>query len=329
MAFRNEKERLSKVVEHLINQDFSSDDMEIIIVDGESTDGSLDSAQSYQNKHSHIKLITNKNKENVFGNNIGIQQSNSEFIFFIDIHGDYPNHYVSGMIQHLEEQNADKIAGKWVVKSSKTSLISESIAAALNSQFVVGNVPFRMEASEVKETIILPSGCYPKETFTRYGDFDETLRENYEIEMSGRILQNGGKALLIPQMEIPYYGPATLNDTIGYFYRTAYYKPLENERLKASASTRQMAPALILIFFAFTAITSVMSPLMLFLFIFGAMVYLFGDIWESFGIGIMKDKARLTTLLLFIFPIMHLSYGLGYLHGLWNRRMKERKKSIE
>lgn len=328
LVFRDEKERLSILVEHLLNQDYSSDDMEIIIIDGKSTDGSFESAQSYTSKHPHIKLITNNKKEDVFGYNLAIKQSSGEFIFFMDIHADYPSNYVTHILSFLEEQNAMVTAGKWQIKNTNTSLIAESISAALGSHFVVGNAQFRMDFKKIIATNILPSACYRKEAFETYGLFDETLLVEFEFEMCGRIISKGGKAVINPEMVLDYYGPENLNRTMQFFYQSAYYKPFINENLQTSATFRQLAPSLAVLFFVFSAITSFISPLMLLLFIFAGMVYLFGDIWESFGIGIEKDKARLTTVLIFIFPLIHMSYGLGYLHGLWNRRLKNKKKEL-
>lgn len=327
-AIRDDNERVEIILEQLISQDYPQEQMEILILDEQLDEEIGKTIINYQSKHPNIKSISSSQKEKVSAYNIGIRKSLFDIICLIDLKADYPKDYVSKMLHFIDTENAEACSGRWKIKSASKSLISESISAALNSSFVVGNAQFRMNSKKTIETNLLPSACYRKDAFEKYGYFDEELLEGFEFEFCGRIIQRGGRAIFNPEMDLDYIAPENMNDCMQFFYQSAYYKPFINEKLKASATFRQLAPSLALLFFVFAAITSFISPLMLLLFIFAGMVYLFGDIWESFGIGIEKDKARLTTVLLFIFPLIHMSFGLGYLHGLWNRRIKNKKKEL-
>ena len=60
----NEKEYLPLCLDSIINQNYDRDLVEIIVVDGLSTDGTLSVIKKYQSKHSGIKYFVNSEKNN-------------------------------------------------------------------------------------------------------------------------------------------------------------------------------------------------------------------------------------------------------------------------
>ena len=78
----NAEKYLPRCLDSIINQTFK--DIEIIVVNDESTDNSLSVCKEYEQKDSRIKLIDKKNGGLAAARNTGLKNSTGEFISFID-----------------------------------------------------------------------------------------------------------------------------------------------------------------------------------------------------------------------------------------------------
>ena len=78
MCVYNEEECLPESVESVLSQDMS--DIEIIIVDDDSTDGSLEVALGYQKRDSRILVIQNdKNMGPANARNLGLRRASGDY----------------------------------------------------------------------------------------------------------------------------------------------------------------------------------------------------------------------------------------------------------
>lgn len=301
--------------QHVLAFDKPELEEEVIIIFPSSSNDKSDVVSKFKERFQTVKDLQSLNDNTISNYNQAIKEVSGDLIFILEPQGLYPSNYLTDMIKYADELDADKLGAVIVPKATNSTLISESIAASLMSFFVVGNTQYRLIAEKNREFSALPIGVYKKSVFDNWGLFDEKLQYLAEDDLNGRIASKGGKMYLIPSLEIEYNCPVTITQAIHFFQNQGYYKPFVNAKLGVAASLRQMAPSISLMFFLITGTASPINPLMLLLFLFAGMVYLFADIWESFGIGIAKDKARLTTVLIFLFPIIHVSYGLGFLKG--------------
>ncbi|EKK0830227.1 glycosyltransferase family 2 protein [Campylobacter lari] len=79
----NVEKYIARALESCINQTFK--DIEIIVVDDLGNDKSINIAKEYANKDNRIKIIHNKENLGTFASrNIGVLNSNSPFIMFLD-----------------------------------------------------------------------------------------------------------------------------------------------------------------------------------------------------------------------------------------------------
>ena len=78
----NSEKYLDNTIKSIINQTYKN--LEIILVDDGSTDKSYEICKKYQKKDNRIKLFHQKNKGVSFARNIGIENSNGEFLTFLD-----------------------------------------------------------------------------------------------------------------------------------------------------------------------------------------------------------------------------------------------------
>ena len=77
-TFNGEK-RIGDCLESIVKQDYPRDKMEILVVDDDSTDRTVEIAKAYG-----AKILTNGYRNIERGKSIGLEQANNEFIFLID-----------------------------------------------------------------------------------------------------------------------------------------------------------------------------------------------------------------------------------------------------
>ena len=75
----NQKQHLQNAIESVINQDFT--DYELIVIDGKSTDNSMDVIKKYESKISYWESSEDKNVYNAM--NKGISKTNGDWLYFL------------------------------------------------------------------------------------------------------------------------------------------------------------------------------------------------------------------------------------------------------
>ena len=176
----------------------------------------------------------------------------------------------------------------------------------------------KIGASKIMETDTVPFGCYKREVFEKTGPFDTDLIRNQDDEFNGRLQNLGGKIYLIPQVIINYTARDTLCKMRKMYYQYGLYKPLVNKKLGAPATIRQFFPLIFLLTLVIGGIASIFSPFILHVYLTILLLYLFiGLVVGSMG-AIRALQPLLTLLMPYVFFNIHMSYGIGYLVGIFN-----------
>lgn len=108
----NTKPYVQRCLESLINQSYKN--IEIIIVDDNSTDGSYDIIESYLQEYPHlIKYFKNEQNSGVgFSRNLGIEISTGKYISFVDSDDWIDTDFIIKLVLSIEKNKADiAIAG--------------------------------------------------------------------------------------------------------------------------------------------------------------------------------------------------------------------------
>lgn len=125
----NSKDTLDKTIESVLNQSYS--DIEYIIVDGLSTDGSVDLAKryeaSFQEKGYQYRIISEEDNGMYDAMNKGIKLANGELIGIINSDDWYENQTVEYVANTYLKTNFDYFyADVRLVKQNGTSIIKKS-----------------------------------------------------------------------------------------------------------------------------------------------------------------------------------------------------------
>ena len=316
---RNEEKFIANTLDSIINGTYPLDNMEILVVDGMSNDKTREIVKEYEKKYPQIKLVDNPQRTVPYAMNYGIKQAKGDIIVRLDAHSIYPENYIEKLVYWLEKLNADNVGGVWDTQPANDSLEAKAIALATSHPFGIGNAQYRISnKKEPYEVDTVPFGCYKKEVFERIGLYDTDLTRNQDDELNARLIQNGGKIYLIPDLKIKYFARDKLSKMFKMFYQYGYFKPLVNLKLKQPATMRQFVPLFFVLFLILGLILSFISSIFFYFFMAGLLIYFGVNFLVSFKIAKREKNYKLIPYLILTFFLIHFAYGIGYLKGIFD-----------
>ena len=311
MPVYNEERYIDECLESLLRQDYPKGMMEWIFVDGMSGDRTIEILQEYQEKYPGlITILSNRHKTVPYAMNIGIEHAKGEYIIRLDAHAEYKPNYISGCVQCLQETDADNVGGIAVTKGR--GFIGNCIAKVVSSKFGVGNSQFRTNGeSGYVDTV--PFGAFKRNVFEKWGGYDVRLTRNQDNEMNYRIRKNGGKIYLSNDIQFTYYCRDTIAGISNMAQTNGKWNIITLKLCPGSMGIRHYVPLAFVLSIVCLLFLSFVHPAFLYLLLTELALYLALDIYASLK---SADGIREFFLLLILFPIFHIMYGVGSLKGL-------------
>lgn len=311
---RNEAAYVRQLLDSILANDYPRDRLEVLIVDGMSDDGTRAVITEYASRHPVIRLLDNPKRVTPSALNLGIAGARGTIIMRLDAHANCPPDYVANLVEWLERTGAEYIGGAWVTLPGDTTPTARAIAAVLAHPFGIGDSRYRLGTKSVREVDTLPFGAFRRELFDRVGLFDEELVRNQDEEFSFRVLKAGGRILLVPGVVCSYYARRTLRQLVRMFYQYGFYKPLVAVKIGRIMTLRQLVPGAFVLGVLLSALAApwLAAARALGVFIVGA--YLALDAGCALALG-WRRGVRVGIAAALVFPLVHICYGWGFLHG--------------
>lgn len=325
----NEEKYITKCIESVLEQDYPTEDLEILFVDGLSTDKTRKIVSDYATRYNQIRLLDNPHRIVPYAMNIGIKAAKGDIIIRLDGHVEYPTNYISKCVHYLMTlPNAENVGGVCQTLPCNERNISQAIAIALSTGFGMGNSSFRIGSTEIRKVDTVPFGCFRKSLFERVGYYDNELVRNQDDELNGRIIKNGGTIYLIPEIKTKYFSRDKICKIRRMFYQYGLYKPLVNKKLGSPATARQFVPLLFLLGIVLGGILSVFSIYIMYTYFAVLALYLAIGLFIGCKYAVKYRRPMLTLLMPYVFANVHLSYGYGYLRGIY-KILANKKFNVE
>ncbi|MBI3135922.1 MAG: glycosyltransferase family 2 protein [Bacteroidetes bacterium] len=308
---RNEEKNIAECIEAIFGADIGGDTLEVLVVDGMSDDKTLEILGSLSKKYPTLRVVPNQLKITPVAFNLGIKESTGDFIQIIGARQIISENYLRDAKKSLTE-NPDI----WCVGGTVTNVYqtpqSEIIGLAMGSSFGVGGGNFRvLKKSEFTDTVGTP--MYPRKVFDEIGYFNESLLRNQDDEFNYRVTKKGKKILLNAEITIKYYVRAKVSNLFRQYYQYGYWKVFVNKMHGAITNLRQLVPLFFVMGLIAGLALSFVHPVLMWIYV-GALV-LYCLLALSAGISVAKKVGKGIRVAA-IFPVLHFSYGWGYLVGL-------------
>ena len=311
----NEEKYIAACLDSVLSCDYTHEAMEVLLIDGMSTDRTREIVAEYQQQYTSIRLINNPQKIVPVAMNIGIKQAKGDYIIRLDAHASYPKNYFSKLIAWHQKLDADNVGGVVKTEVIRPSPKANAIKRVLSHPLGVGNSDFRVGVDEVKEVDTVPFGCYPKKVFEKYGYYDERLVRNQDIEFNKRIINGGGKIYLVPDVSCIYYARENFKDLAKNNFANGYWNILTAFYTGTfrSLSLRHFIPLLFILSLIVPLFVACWYPSFIWMSVFSLVSYLSLVIMVSLR---LKNKTDNFWYLFISFLILHFSYGIGSLVAL-------------
>jgi len=304
---RNEEHYISRVLDFFIHA--RPENKELIIADGDSTDRTREIIAEYSAKHPEITMLSNPDRFVPFALNKCIRKATGEYIVRLDAHTEYAPDYFTSVVETFEKTGAEIVGGPMRAKG-KTPF-QRAVAVCTSTIFGVGDSSFHDETAEgYSDSVYL--GAWRKKIFETTGLFDEAMLRNQDDEFHYRAKSKGMKIYLNPAIKSWYYPRGTIRSLMKQYFQYGLFKPLVLKKVRSEVKLRHLVPSAFVLYL-------IMIPVLYLLVGWIAFVPAIFYVMIDFGFSFSKLRGlREKMNALVIYPMLHVSYGCGFLLGLSN-----------
>jgi len=222
----NEVGFIENCVNSIISFVEDQSNIELLLIDGGSNDGTLEIIQDLSIKHPCIRVLHNPNKIQSSALNIGIKESTGEFILRLDAHSKYSGTYIRNCISFMELSSSDvaNVGGAIITRPGRNTLVAKTISFVLQEKFGVGNSAFRTESiTKEMDVETVPFGCFRRSCLDEIGYFDEDLERGEDLELNKRLIDSGKRIIISPDIQSIYYSRPTFLSFIIQAFRNGFF----------------------------------------------------------------------------------------------------------
>jgi len=309
MPALNEEHYLEACIASVQAQDYPADRIEILVADGRSTDRTREILARLSAADPRIKLIDNPDRLQAAGLGKMVKAALGDIIVRMDVHCEYAPDYVRKCVEVLEKTGADNVGGAQRAKAK--TFFQKALCAALDSPMGVGGARYRHpDAEGFVDTVFL--GAFRRKVFETVGLWDPRAITNEDSELNQRILEAGGQIYLSREIVVHYFPRDSLKSLAKQYYR--YGRGRARTLLKLGKFTN-IRPALPFLAVSGEALMLALPPLWP-LASAALATYVLATGAEAVRVGSKVGVAAIPTVWS-IFPVLHVSHGIGFAAGLW------------
>ena len=315
----NEENFISKCLDSVIVQTYPFERMDIMVVDGGSTDKTCEIVQEYHKKYANIRLLHNPKKIQSAAFNIGVDASAAPYIIRLDAHALYDEKYIELCIQGLEDDfQRGNVGGMWNIVPQNTSIWAEANAILNYSKFGIGGASFRVGA-EAGNVDTVPFGAFPRKVLEEIGGMREDLPRGEDNEYNSRIKKAGYKIYFSPEIQCTYFARPTLMSSVKQMYANGESIGILCYIDKEAIGIRHLIPLLFVIGVVFGALLSLVYKPFAYVYMTVGLVYFCANILASLQCSI-KHGIKFFVPLSILFLAVHIAYGIGTIKGLVKKK---------
>jgi len=309
----NEIDAIERCINSILEQDYKSSLIEIVVVDGGSTDGCREKVMDLSSINTSIRLLENPKRKTPSSLNIGIKNAKGDVVIILGAHTTIKNDFIRRNIDYMHQKEVKCVGGTQInVGDTNTQ---RAIGYAMGHPFGITSAPYRFGKTEkFVDTVVY--AAYKKELFDEVGYFDEELFISEDAELNWRIRQAGHKIFFTPKIVSYYYPRKTIKKLIIQLFR---YGILRVNVIKKHFDAVKLVHLIPPGFVASTLLLLILS------FFFILPLKILSGIWSFYLVAVLISSSSISVVYglkhFFILPIIflsiHLSWGIGFLVGIF------------
>jgi GT2 family glycosyltransferase len=319
LPIRNERSHVAACLEAIRRQTYPAELLEVIVVDGESTDGTADIVAKAASGDERIRMVTNADRTMPVGLNIGIRAASGDFVGVVSGHSVLPPDYVASAVDASLDTGAWSVGGR-IVRRAETPM-HRAIAIATSSRVGVGDSLHNYAAKAGWVETVFP-GFWRRSLFDRVGPFDPEMIANEDNELSLRIRKAGGRIWYDPEIQVEYTPRASLGGLFQQYRDYGLGKMRVLRKHRGGLRWRHLVPAAWVAFVVAGGLLSILVPGVALIWLLGLAVYALTILVA--GLRLQAGSATWWRIALALVTIHH-AYGIGTWQGLLTWRATARR----
>ncbi len=323
----NEERFLERCLTSLLEQDFK-EYLEIVIVDGNSKDKTVDIIRKFQKKtkpNRRIVLIRGRDNNTAKNRNIAIKSSKADYIMQFSGHCYAEKNMISTLYRRLKEvekRKDNRIIGVGCRHENPKdgSKIARIIGKVMESPFGgFGTTHIQEEKETLMESVAFM--VYNKKIHDKIGYFDPKFHVGQDAELNLRIRLAGYQLLYTPKTKAYHYKRSSLkehyNRMVKYGYARAKIIIKHKDTFKAHYIMPAMFSMYIIVGIPIITLLSILNKAWLWLFI-PAILYIIMIITNGTIIAKKNHGKKDNNILMYMLItfLTHYGYGIGFVKGL-------------
>ena len=213
---RNEEKYIGACLTSFVNQTYPKDKFELLVIDGLSSDRTLEIVHSYDDQL-NVRVMSNPRVKHVFAFNYGIKESKGDYFVIVSAHSfvekDFIRKSSDTFCRFVKNQPKLAAVGGSLQMISNTSF-GMLVACIFASPFSGSSSFWRSKTAHYAKTVVF--GFYDKKIVQQVGCFDEDMLKGQDFELNLRLNKNGFKLFCNPEIKPSYYVRQTFR---GFFHQ--------------------------------------------------------------------------------------------------------------
>ena len=340
----NEESALNGLLRDIRDQNYPHKNIEVIMIDSGSTDRTHEIMEEFRdadNGFYDVRIYTIEKKNQAASWNVAIEHATGDIIIRVDAHSKIPRQFVSRNVFNIEE-GEDIVGGGRPNICANPNPWTKTLLAAEESLFGSSVADYRRPAAQKEYHDSLFHAAYRREVFAEVGGFNEDLGRTEDNELHYRIRKAGYKLCCCPEIISFQHTRSTFKRMLQQKYGNGYWVGLTLGVCPGCLSYFHFIPFVFLLTLVATLSIWIITGQPVYIAILSAMYVMFNLVNTVGSFVLKKSLNPLFLLLPLLFPMLHLSYGIGTLVGLvklpfWKksldgsaqRRIEELKEAVK
>jgi succinoglycan biosynthesis protein ExoA len=333
LATYNEENSIERCLGSILRQQMSHPSIgefkiEVLAVDGMSTDGTRALLEGYAAHDPRVRMINNQKRRAPFAFNLGLHHAQGEYVCILGAHTAYRDDYIAVCLAELLAHNAAACGGRVKTVPASNRLSARLSAWAMSHAFGSSRKSFRTQQEGPVDTINY--AVFRRDLAMTAGGYDEDLLRNQDNDLNQKLRAAGFGLWCTWKTECLYFPKSTVSGLFRYAYDNGFWNALSMAKNPASMGLRHFVPFFFVVSLALTGFVAVAGGLALPHAAWMAAVPLVVLVGLHLLLGTaaaidiaVRDRALGALWLPMVFLGFHFSYGFGTVRGFLSRPLTE------
>jgi len=220
VPIRNEEKYIAQTLSFIRKQEYPEDKLEILVVDGCSTDRTREIVGEIAAEDNRVKLLDNPKCLSSAARNVGAQEAKGEIVTYIDGHVYIDNDQLlrnTAIMMH--EKDVSALSRPQFLDTPENTFFQKAVSLARKSPLGHGLDSTIYSKNDMYVDPTSSGATYKKEVFEKAGYFDEDFDAAEDVEFNYRVAKAGFKSFTSMKLMVYYYPRESLRSLFNQLRR--------------------------------------------------------------------------------------------------------------